>query len=77
MNITSLKFKLVATESEYSQESSYGIAAYQNGVLLEVAEDISQDHNVVCAIVDKLNANDVYAVHFSQIVEDFLLDFEI
>lgn len=77
MNITSLKFKLVATESEYSQESSYGIAAYQNVVLLEVAEDISQDHNVVCAIVDKLNANDVYAVHFSQIVEDFLLDFEI
>ena len=56
---------------------TYGIALIVDGAPQRIIKDISLDREKVVSLVALFNEEDLDPVHFSQAVDDFLLDGEI
>lgn len=66
-----------AYNSACGQYDTYGVAVYEDGMLLSAVEDISLDKDKVAALADRFNRDQLSPAHLEEMIETFLYDFEI
>ena len=64
-------------DSKLGLYGTYGIAAFRDGKLMRIINDVSCDREKVTALTDRFNENFLEPEHLSQAVEEFLYDFEV
>ena len=65
------------TDSAIGLYGTYGIAAFLDGKLVRIIDDVSCDREKVKALTDSFNQHHLEIEHLSQAVEEFLYDFEV
>lgn len=69
-------FKQSMYERAVGFYETYGISVFEEGNLTRIVRDVSVDREKVEILVNKLNKEQLETEHLSQVIEEFLYDFE-
>ena len=61
-------------DSECGEYTAYGVAAVESGEVVFSVGEISDDRDLVCALADLFNEEQLSPLHLENAVEDFLYD---
>lgn len=56
-----------------NERVTYGIGAYRDSELVDRIPDVSNDYEAVSELVRMMNEGELDALHFTNVVEDFIL----